>query len=91
MDDIVMPNGTSVTVMTYDMSSFLGSCVDKYVACSGSRALVPAAVPYLSCEVEEGPLTQGVKSGFHPDDRRLPVDYLQWLNANELPTGWVST
>ena len=90
-DDITMPNGTNVTVMTYDMSSCLGSCVDKYVACSGSRALVQAAVPYLSSDVEEGTLTQAMKNGFHPDDRRLPVDYLQWLKANDLPTGWVHT
>ena len=53
--------------------------------------MIPAAVPYLSCEVEDGPRTQAQKNGFHPDDRRFPVDDVEWLKANDLPTGWAKT
>ena len=73
--------------MTYDVSSFLASCVDEYVACSGSRPLVPAAVPYLGDTEGEGPLTQAQRGGFHPADRRPPVDYAECLKASGLPVG----
>ena len=39
--------------------------------------------------MEEGTLTLASEGGFHPDDRRLLVDYIEWLKANGLPTGWV--
>ena len=31
------------------------------------------------------------RTDFTPDDRRLPVDYVEWLKVNDLPTGWVKT
>ena len=35
--DITLPSGAKVRMMVYDMENFLGSCVTRYLQCTGSE------------------------------------------------------
>ena len=51
------PDGTQVSTMEYDMSEFLGSCVESYVRLSGidASSLRSVSTPYLADESGSGP------------------------------------
>jgi len=37
--NITLPSGAKVRMMVYDMENFLGSCVTRYLQCTGSQEI----------------------------------------------------
>ena len=75
--------------MVYDMENFLGTCVVRYQQCTGSKEIKESCLPYLPGEEQASVFNQATKNGLNPDLRTLPLDYNEWLKANNLtPVEW---
>ena len=56
-EETTLPNGKKIRLMTYDMSEFFSSCVDKYLELAGSKG-------------QKTPLSKAVNTPFLPEDMK---------------------
>jgi hypothetical protein len=82
--DLTLPSGAKVRSMVYDMEKFLGTCVDRYLQCTGAKEIKESSLPYLLKEEPQSIFNTATKNGLLPEMRVLPPDYNEWLKANGL-------
>ena len=84
MHELTLPSGSKVKAMVYDMENFLGTCVSKYLQCTGAKEIKESCLPYLPKEEPHSIFNTATQGGFLPESRSLPPDYNEWLKANGL-------
>ena len=82
--DLTLPSGAKVRSMVNDMENFHGTCVDRYLQCTGAKEIKESSLPYLLKEEQQSIFNTATKNGLLPELRVLPPDYNEWLKANGL-------
>ena len=72
--DITLPSGAKVRMMVYDMENFLGSCVTRYLQCTGSEEIKGAFLPCLPGEEPPSMFNTATKDGLNSDMQTPPPD-----------------